>query len=106
MYSSIPIHWNIKSAPANSGRSRVGPAFYVFSFLVYNHQQWAPPPDYDTATPTSAGEYSAELLEQLMNSGRILVGFRFAMDVSKPLEVNVELNKTIPVDAFRDIRFA
>jgi hypothetical protein len=33
MYSTIPIHWNIKSAPASPGRSRVGPAFYVFSFL-------------------------------------------------------------------------
>ncbi len=35
MYSTIPIHWNIKSAPASPGRSRVGPAFYVFSFLGY-----------------------------------------------------------------------
>jgi hypothetical protein len=33
MYSIIPIHLNIKSAPASPGRSRVGPAFYVFSFL-------------------------------------------------------------------------
>jgi hypothetical protein len=33
MYSTIPIHWNIKSAPASPGRSHVGPAFYVFSFL-------------------------------------------------------------------------
>jgi hypothetical protein len=33
MYFTIPIHWNIKSAPASLGRSRVGPAFYVFSFL-------------------------------------------------------------------------
>ncbi len=33
MYSAIPIHWNIKSAPASSGRSRVGPALYVFSLL-------------------------------------------------------------------------
>ncbi len=37
MYSTIPIHWNIKSAPASSGRSRVGPAFYVFSFLAQGH---------------------------------------------------------------------
>jgi hypothetical protein len=29
----IPIHWNIKSAPASPGRSRVGPALYVFSLL-------------------------------------------------------------------------
>jgi hypothetical protein len=33
MYSNIPIHWNIKSAPASPGGSRVGPALYVFSFL-------------------------------------------------------------------------
>jgi hypothetical protein len=33
MYSTIPIHWNIKSAPASPGRSQVGPDFYVFSFL-------------------------------------------------------------------------
>jgi hypothetical protein len=33
MYSTIPIHWNIKSAPARPGRSRVGPVFCVFSFL-------------------------------------------------------------------------
>jgi hypothetical protein len=33
MYPTIPIHWNIKSAPASLGRSRAGPAFYVFSFL-------------------------------------------------------------------------
>jgi hypothetical protein len=29
MYSTIPIHWNIKSAPASPGRSCVGPALYV-----------------------------------------------------------------------------
>jgi hypothetical protein len=34
MYSSIPIHWDIKSAPASSGRSRVGSALYVFSLLA------------------------------------------------------------------------
>jgi hypothetical protein len=34
MYSTIPIHWNIKSAPASPGRSHVGAAFYVFSFLA------------------------------------------------------------------------
>ncbi len=33
MYSTIPIHCNIKSAPASLCRSRVGPALYVFSFL-------------------------------------------------------------------------
>ncbi len=39
MYSTIPIHWNTKSAPASPGRSRVGPALYVFSLLVYNTAQ-------------------------------------------------------------------
>jgi hypothetical protein len=29
MHSIIPIHWNIKSAPASPGRSRVGPALYI-----------------------------------------------------------------------------
>jgi hypothetical protein len=33
MYSIRPILWNIKSAPAGPGRSRVGPALYVFSLL-------------------------------------------------------------------------
>ncbi len=33
MYSTIPIHWNIWSAPASPGRSRVGPALYEFSLL-------------------------------------------------------------------------
>jgi hypothetical protein len=36
MYSTIPIHWNIKSAPASPGRSRVGPSLYVFSLLLSN----------------------------------------------------------------------
>ncbi len=33
-YSTIPIHWNIKSAPASPGRSRVGPALYVCTYLA------------------------------------------------------------------------
>ncbi len=33
MHSTIPIHWNIKSASASPGRSRVGPALYEFSLL-------------------------------------------------------------------------
>jgi hypothetical protein len=37
MYSTIPIHWNIKSAPASPGKSRVGPALYVFSLLDKDH---------------------------------------------------------------------
>ncbi len=38
MYSIIPIHWNIKTAPASPSRSRVGPALYVFSLLVISTQ--------------------------------------------------------------------
>jgi hypothetical protein len=37
MYSIMPIHWNIKSAPVSPGRSRVGPALYVFSLLGSTH---------------------------------------------------------------------
>jgi hypothetical protein len=33
MYSTIPIHWNIKSAPASPGRCRVGSSLYVFCLL-------------------------------------------------------------------------
>jgi hypothetical protein len=47
MYSIIPIHRNIKSAPASPGRSRVGPAFYVFSFLAsFHHQKVESPGDF------------------------------------------------------------
>ncbi len=35
---SPPINWNIKSSPASLGRSRVGPALYVFSLL---DREWA-----------------------------------------------------------------
>jgi hypothetical protein len=33
MYSTRPIHWNIKSAPASPGRSFAGPALYVCRLL-------------------------------------------------------------------------
>jgi hypothetical protein len=36
-YSTIPIHWNIKSAPASPGRSRVGPALYEYSLLSWSY---------------------------------------------------------------------
>jgi hypothetical protein len=36
MYSAIPFHWNIKSSPASPGRSRVGPALYVFNIMGCN----------------------------------------------------------------------
>ncbi len=39
MYSTLPIHWNIKSAPASPGRSRAGPSLYVFSLLGYSYTE-------------------------------------------------------------------
>jgi hypothetical protein len=33
VYSIGPIHWNIQSSPASPGRSRFGPALYLFSLL-------------------------------------------------------------------------
>jgi hypothetical protein len=41
MYSTIPIHWNIISAPASPGRSRVGPSLYVFSLLECTSHFWS-----------------------------------------------------------------
>jgi hypothetical protein len=38
MYSTIPIHWYINSAPASPGRSRAGLALYVFSLLGHKRQ--------------------------------------------------------------------
>ncbi len=42
MYSTIPIHWNIKTAQASPCRSRVGPALYVFSLLSYAQREERP----------------------------------------------------------------
>ncbi len=36
---TMPIHWNIKSAPSSPGRSRAGPSLYVFSLLGPNSAQ-------------------------------------------------------------------
>jgi hypothetical protein len=38
-YSTIPIHWNIKSAPASPGRSRVRPALYIFNLLGVQYEE-------------------------------------------------------------------
>jgi hypothetical protein len=40
MYSIRPVHWNIKSSPASSGRSHGGPAFYIFSLLGDQYAQY------------------------------------------------------------------
>ncbi len=50
MYSIIPIHWNIKSALAIPGRSRVGPALYVFSLL--GPEGLLGPPEHDILSNT------------------------------------------------------
>jgi hypothetical protein len=39
MYPTIPIHWNINSATSSPGRSRAGPALYLFSLLDLGHEQ-------------------------------------------------------------------
>ncbi len=61
--------------------------------------------EYDTAPPAISGECSAELLPHLRHIGRILDGFRFAMDGSKALEANMDLYKILPVDELRGLRF-
>ncbi len=59
MYSSIPIHQNIKSAPASPGRSRAGPSLYIFSLLGLDHsvagKSWA-----DNAAPISCSKPNAD----------------------------------------------
>ncbi len=58
MYSIIPIHRNIKSAPASPGRSRVGPAFYVFSFLDKNDRRHVVLLERRSIMTTHFGKYS------------------------------------------------
>jgi hypothetical protein len=53
-------------------------------------------PDYDTEVPAVSGEFTVELFAQLRNTGRILDGFRFALDGTKALEAYVDLDKVIP----------
>jgi hypothetical protein len=61
--------------------------------------------EFDTAAPSSPGAVSVELFAQLRNTGRILDGFRFAIDGAAPLEVNADLYQLIPVDDCRSLRF-
>jgi hypothetical protein len=58
MYSIIPIHRNIKSALASPGRSRVGPAFYVFSFLDKNDRRHVVLLERRSIMTTHFGKYS------------------------------------------------
>jgi hypothetical protein len=60
--------------------------------------------DYDTAMPAVPGEFVVELLAQLRNTGRILDGFRFALDGTKALEAYVNLDKILPVNKLKGLQ--
>ncbi len=53
-------------------------------------------PDYDTEAPSVSGDFTVELFAQLRNTGRILDGFRFALDGSKALEAYVDMDRILP----------
>jgi hypothetical protein len=61
-------------------------------------------PDYDSATPTVAGDFTVELFAQLRNTGRILDGFRFALDGAKALEAYVDLDKILPAPELKGLQ--
>jgi hypothetical protein len=56
--------------------------------------------DYSTAGPGYQGEVTVELLAQLRNTGRILDGFRFALDGASPLEASIDVRNIIPADLY------
>jgi hypothetical protein len=60
--------------------------------------------DYDTAMPAVPGEFVVELLAQLRNTGRILDGFRFALDGSRALEAHVYLDQVLPVGELKGLQ--
>jgi hypothetical protein len=60
--------------------------------------------DYDTAMPAIHGEFVIELLAQLRNTGRILDGFKFALDGTKALEAYVSLDKILPVAELKGLQ--
>jgi hypothetical protein len=61
-------------------------------------------PDYDTETPAVTGDFTVELFAQLRNTGRILDGFRFALDGSKALEAYVDLDKILPTPELKGLQ--
>jgi hypothetical protein len=61
-------------------------------------------PDYDSATPSVTGDFTVELLAQLRNTGRILDGFRFALDGAKALEAYVDLDKILPAPELKGLQ--
>jgi hypothetical protein len=62
--------------------------------------------DYGMASPSVAGEFTVELLAQLRNTGRILNGFRFALDGTKALEAYVDFWKILPVAELQGMQAA
>jgi hypothetical protein len=61
-------------------------------------------PDYDSAAPSVTGDFTAELFAQLRNTGRILDGFRFALDGTRALEAYVGLDKILPVPELKGLQ--
>jgi hypothetical protein len=56
--------------------------------------------DYTSAGSSYHGETTIELLAQLRNTGRILDGFRFALDGASPLEAVIDVHSIIPADHY------
>jgi hypothetical protein len=55
--------------------------------------------DFNTVTPSYQEDFTVELLAPLRSSGRILDGFRFALDGLAPLNIAVDLKDIFPVEA-------
>jgi hypothetical protein len=60
--------------------------------------------DYDTAMPAVPGEFVVELLAQLRNTGRVLDGFRFALDGTRALEATVNLDQILPSEELKGLQ--
>jgi hypothetical protein len=60
-----------------------------------------PMEDYTTSGPNYQGEATVELLAQLRNTGRILDGFRFALDGASPLEAVVDVFSIITANYYK-----
>ncbi len=54
--------------------------------------------------PAVHGEFVVELLAQLRNTGRILDGFKFALDCTKALEAYVDLDKILPAGELKGMQ--
>jgi hypothetical protein len=62
--------------------------------------------DYTAAGPNYQGDVTVELLAQLRNTGRILDGFRFALDGASPLEAVIDVHSIIPADYYKGWKLA